>query len=107
MPSNNSNVTPIRLASDVATWREMHQTIDDCITRILGQFDEGTTRDFMFIVDCLTNPDIDRVDRECATFSVQKLAFAHSPRFESELEKYLNEINPGRIQRRTRRQVRA
>lgn len=107
MPSANSNVTPIRLASDEATWSEFDQTIDECITRILGSFNERTTRDFMFLVDCLTNPDIDRADRECATFHTLRQAFMHAPRFERHLEEYLNEINPGRIQKRSRKAVSA
>lgn len=107
MPSNNSNVTRLRLASDETTWREIDQTIHDCIERILGNFDEKTTRDFMFLIDILTNNDIDRVDRWGAALTVQKLAFSHSPRFEQSMEDYLNEINPGRVLRRSRKQVSA
>lgn len=100
MPSTNSKPTVLRLASDARTWREMDQVISDCVKEVCGQYDEATVRDFMFLVDILTNPDIDRVDRDCATLTVQKIAFAHSPRFERAMEEYLNEINPGRIQRR-------
>jgi len=100
MPSANSKPATLRLASSQQTWREMDQTIKDCVSEILGQYEEETVRSFMFLVDILTNPDIDRVDRECAVFTVQKLAFAHSPQFETTMEAYLNEINPGRVQRR-------
>lgn len=100
MPSINSKPTTLRLASDEQTWREMDQTITDCVSQVCGHYDEATVRDFMFLVDILTNTEIDRVDRDCASLTVQKLAFAHSPRFERAMEEYLNEINPGRVQRR-------
>lgn len=107
MPSANSNVTPIRLASDEKTWREMDQVVNDCVSTILGQYDEATVRDFMFLIDILTNENIDRIDRDGATWQVQKQAFTHSPRFEKALEGYLNEINPGRVVKRSRKQVSA
>jgi len=78
----------------------MDQTIKDCVSEILGQYNDETVRSLMFLVDILTNENIDRVDRDGATWTVQKLAFAHSPRFETALEDYLNEINPGRVQKR-------
>lgn len=107
MPSPNSNVLPIRLASDEQTWREMDNTINAAVSQILGQYDEDTVRDFMFLIDILTNARIDRVDRDGATWQVLKQAFMHSPRFERSLEQYLNEINPGRAIKRSRKQVSA
>jgi hypothetical protein len=80
----------------------MDETIKDCVSRICGAFSADTVRDFMFLVDILTNEDIDRLDRECAAFTVQKLAFSHHPRFETEIDQYLNEINPGRVKPKRR-----
>lgn len=107
MPSEKSNVTPIRLASNEETWREMDETINAAVSQVLGQYDEATVRDFMFLVDILTNENIDRIDRDGATWQVQKQAFMHSPRFERCMEEYLNEINPGRVIKRSRKQVSA
>lgn len=107
MPSANSNVTTIRLASDVATWRELDQHLNDCVKNILENCDDEGTRDFMFLIDVLTNSDIHDGDRWCAVNTVQRLAFLRSGRCQVSLEEYLNEINPGRVQKRSRKQVSA
>lgn len=102
MPSINSKPTALRLASNEQAWREMDETISDCVTQICGQFSADTVRDFMFLIDIVSNPDIDRLDRESAVITIPKAAFTYHPQFETSIENYLNEINPGRVQKRRR-----
>jgi succinate dehydrogenase flavin-adding protein (antitoxin of CptAB toxin-antitoxin module) len=99
MPSPNSKSTKLRLATNQQGWREMDQVIEDCVAQICSSFNAETVRSFMFLIDIVSNADIDYLDRDSAALTIQKAAFAYHPQFETSIENYLNEINPGRVQK--------
>lgn len=90
----------IQLAKDEEGWNELKQVLDDQLTHLLSTGNQQGVRALMFIVDLLTNDDIDADQRADAATHVQQTAFAYSRRCYTEMERYLTEINPGRCIRR-------
>lgn len=90
----------IQLAKDEEGWNELKQILDIEISNLLSPGGEQGVKAFMFIVDVLSNDDIDAGQQAMAAEYIQQSAFAYSRRCFTEMERYLNELNPGRVIRR-------
>lgn len=98
-PSENKPIK-IQLAKDEEGWHELKQVLDGHLTKLLACSNEESVKAFLFISDLLSNESFDADDRALAAEHVQHTAFAFSQRCSTEMERYLNELNPGRVIKR-------
>lgn len=102
IPKSTAPAEPIKiqLAKDERGWNELQQVLDSQISLLLGCTNEQGVKAFLFIVGVLSNEDIDPDQQALAAEHILQTAFAHSARSAREMNRYLNEINPGRVMRR-------
>lgn len=102
IPKSTAPSEPIKiqLARDEEAWSELRQLLDDRVKQLLALGNEQSVKAFMFIVDLLSNENIDPDEQAVAAEHIQQTAFTYSRRSIREKERFLNELNPGRVVRR-------
>lgn len=95
MPKNTTS--RLQLATSEQGWREMDAQIADSVRTICGRYhDREQVEAFLFLIDLLTNPDYDAIDRGNALLEVHQCGFTYTAEFEQAREAYLNNLNPSR-----------